>query len=147
MKVVDSTGLTATQAQTITISPDCAPPVPVTPPAGTGENQDAFCYGSDPNSYAWYTPTEVARFDWKTRYVAFVVKGVDPTGVMQNGFKPYCGTGTLTGHVVDNQGENVTEGYPAAIENWGGPNFLTNPTWLNPNKKGAIPEWYQEVTP
>jgi len=48
---------------------------------------------------------------------------------------------------VDNQGEHVTEGYPAAIENWGGPNFLTNPTWLNPNRKGAIPEWYQEVTP
>jgi uncharacterized repeat protein (TIGR01451 family) len=32
MKVVDSTGLTATQAQTITIAPDCAPPTTTTTP-------------------------------------------------------------------------------------------------------------------
>ena len=145
MKLVDSTGLTATQAQTITIAPDCAPPPVVTPPAGA--NRDAFCWGTGPNSYGWFTPTEVGTFDWKTLYVAFVVKGVDLTGVMHNGFTPYCGTGTLTGVVVDNQGEIVTQGYPDAIQNWGGPNFLTNPTWINPNKKGAIPEWYEEVTP
>jgi uncharacterized repeat protein (TIGR01451 family) len=36
MKLVDSTGLTATQAQTITIAPDCAPPPPPhTPPPPT----------------------------------------------------------------------------------------------------------------
>jgi len=86
-------------------------------------------------------------FRWQMVHVAFVVKGVDPSGVMHNGFKPYCGTGTLTGVVVDNQGEIVTQGYPVAIQNWGGPNFLTNPMWLNPNGKGAVPEWYEEVTP
>jgi hypothetical protein len=115
-------------------------------------NADAFCYGLGADSYAWITPDAFNGFisppspgssaaeHWSYGSMAFVVKGTDPTGVMQNGFKPFCGKGTLTGGVVNNQGENTTAGYPTAIANWG-------LTVKNPNGDLGVPEWYQVVVP
>src|ERR1035437_1150409 len=124
-------------------------------------NADAFCYGVGANSYTWVTPAQFLYLTtakqpdlggkpyWATGFSAFAVKGVDPTGVMKNGYKPSCAKGTTTGVVVNNQGETVTGGYVAAIQNWGGDqfgHFPANPAVKNANGKGAIPEWYEVVT-
>jgi hypothetical protein len=109
---------------------------PVVPKAPAGPNKDAFCYGTGVDSYAWYTPEEVVTFGWQTLHVAFVVPGVDWSGVMTNGFKPYCGKGTMTGSYVDNQGWWTQDG--------SGAGFVS---FTNPNGTQSFPEHYARVTP
>jgi hypothetical protein len=144
---------------------DCGPPPcdsstcpPVTPPvtptvtSGGGPNADAFCYGTGADSYLWVTPDvynwlisapgpgSSAAEHWSHGTMAFVVAGFDATGVMHNGYKPYCGHGTWTGTVVDNQGENITSGYTNAQSTWPA-------SAEDPNGDHGIPEQYKVVIP
>ena len=120
--------------------------------SGSGVSSGAFCYGVDPDSYEWITPTRFTYLTtapqpelsgkpyWSYGSMPFAVKGTDPTGVMGNGYRPYCGKGTPTGIVVDNQGENVPSGYASLLANNGA-------TVKNPNQDLGVPGWYQVVTP
>jgi hypothetical protein len=115
-------------------------------------SSSAFCYGVGPDSFDWITPTRFNSLTtapqpelsgqpyWSYGAMPFAVQGTDPTGVMGNGYRPYCGKGTPTGIVVDNQGENVPSTYASLLAD--------NPaTAKNPNGDLGVPGWYQVVTP
>ena len=115
-------------------------------------SSSAFCYGVGPDSFDWITPTRFTYLTtapqpelsgqpyWSYGAMPFAVQGTDPTGVMGNGYRPYCGKGTPTGIVVDNQGENVPSTYASLLAD--------NPaTVKNPNGDLGVPGWYQVVTP
>lgn len=91
------------------VVPPVVPPLVVEAPAYVPGNHDAFCYGYGADSYLWALPADVTGYGWTTLHVAFAVAGVDPTGVMQNGYRPYCGTDLkAAGGYVDNDGWTTT---------------------------------------
>ena len=120
--------------------------------ASASVSSSAFCYGVDPDSYEWITPTSFTYLTtapqpelngnpyWSYGAMPFAIEGTDPTGVMGNGYRPYCGKGTPTGIVVDNQGENVPYAYASLLADNGA-------TVTNPNQDPGVPGWYQVVTP
>jgi hypothetical protein len=126
-----------------------APASTADPSGGAGAASTAFCYGVGTESFEWITATRFASLttaqlggkpDWSYGAMAFAVAGIDPSGVMGNGYRPYCGKGAPTGVVVDNQGEHVTSGYASALASYGA-------TVKNPNGDLGVPGWYQVVTP
>jgi hypothetical protein len=115
---------------------------------GGNEASSAFCYGLGVDSFDWITPNRFTHLttspsgdpSWSYGAMPFAVKGTDPTGVMGNGYRPYCGKGTPTGIVVDSKGAKVTAGYAAALAVYGA-------TVKNPDGELGVPGWYEVVTP